>query len=118
MMSGWQVFLIVIAVIAFWVVIRNIRRSKMLISDSLFWFFFALLMIILAIFPQIDYFFARIFGIESPVNLIFLTMIALLLFRDMRKTQRITELETKIKNIAQNIAIYQHDTESEDKSDN
>lgn len=113
MTTGFRLFLLLMAVLAFYVVIRNIRRSKMLISDCLFWFFFALLMILLAIFPQIDYFFAGVLGIQSPVNLVYLALIALLIYRDFKQTIRISELETKIKNITQNIAIYRHDHDKE-----
>lgn len=113
MTVGFRIFLILMALLAFWIMIRNIRHSKMLISDCLFWFFFALLIIILAIFPQIDYFFAGILGIQSPVNLVYLIMIAILLFRNFKQTIRISELETKIKNITQSTAIYRHDKEKE-----
>lgn len=115
MTVGFRIFLILMAVLAFWIMIRNIRRSKMLISDCLFWFFFSLVIVLLAVFPQIDYFFAGLLGIQSPVNLVFLAMIAVLLFRNFKLTLRISELETKVKNITQNIAIYRHDHDKENK---
>lgn len=115
MTVGFRILLIIMAVLAFTVVIRNIRRSNMLISDCLFWFFFALLILILAVFPQIDYFFAGILGIQSPVNLVYLVMIALLIMIIFSQTIRISRLEAKIRDITQNIAIYRHDKENENE---
>lgn len=111
MTAGFRILLIVMAALSFWVVIRNIRRSRMLISDCLFWFFFVLLIVILAVFPQIDYFFAGILGIQSPVNLVYLVMIALLIMICFSQTVRISNLETKVRDLTQNIAIYRHDKE-------
>ena len=85
--------------------ISNIRRSRLRISDSIFWFLFAALLILLAVFPQIAYFFGGLLGIISTVNLVFLVIIALLLFRVFTLTLRVSELDGKIEELAQTIAL-------------
>lgn len=102
-----RVFLLIGAVLSFWVVITNIRKSRMLISDCLGWFFIGIVAILLAIFPKISFFFSDLLEIESPVNLVFLLSIALLLFLVFKQMLRISELEIKIKDLSQNITILQ-----------
>ena len=47
-------------------------------EDAIFWIFFAAILLLLAIFPEISYELCRIFGIMSPSNLVFLVIIFLL----------------------------------------
>lgn len=105
MSSSLRIFLVLGAVLAFYVVLNNIRKSKMLISDCLVWFFLGFLALLLAIFPQISYFFANLLGISSPVNLVFLVLIAVLFFLCFKQALRISSLEIKVTNLTQNITI-------------
>lgn len=100
-----RIFLIIAAVLSFYVVIMNIRKSKMLITDCLCWLFLGFVAILLAVFPGITIFFAKLLGIESPVNLIFLILIAVLFFLCFKQAIRISELEIKIKDLVQDITI-------------
>lgn len=93
------------ALFSFYIVIKNIRKSCMLISDCLCWFFIGFLGILLAAFPGISFSLSEVLGIESPVNLVFLFLIALLLFLVFKQTQRISELEIKLRDLTQNITI-------------
>ena len=111
MTLAFRLFLVIASVMSFYFVIKNIRKSKLLITDCVFWFFFALLMVILAIFPGIAIAFADLMGIQSPINLVYLIIIALLLLVVFKQTIRISELETKISNIVQEITIDNKDRE-------
>ena len=105
MTPAFLILLILAAVLSFMFMISNIRRSRLRISDSIFWFLFAALLILLAVFPQIAYFFGGLLGIISTVNLVFLVIIALLLFRVFTLTLRVSELDGKIEELAQTIAL-------------
>jgi Uncharacterized conserved protein len=109
MTISFRIFLTIIAFASFYFVIKNIRKSKLLISDCIFWFFFSLIVVLLAIFPGIAIFFADLMGIQSPVNLMYLILIGLLLYLTFKQTIRISELETKITNIVQDITIERKD---------
>lgn len=100
-----RIFLLIAAFLAFYVVLKNIRKSKMLISDCLIWFFLGFLAIILAVFPGITFFFSNLLGVESPANLIYLILIAVLFLLCFKQAIRISELEIKITNLTQNITI-------------
>ena len=74
----FRITLIVCALLVFIYVLRKIRHSEVKIADSTFWFIFALVILLLAVFPHIAFFFSNIFGIESPSNCVFLAIIAIL----------------------------------------
>ena len=103
----FRFLLVIAAVYAFYFVMHNIKKTRLQIVDSLFWFFFSLMLLLLAVFPGITFFFSRILGIESPANLIFLFMVAILLHRVFVQALRISQLDNKIKELTQNMALYE-----------
>lgn len=109
-----RLFLLCGALLSFYVVLSNIRRSKMLIADCSIWFFIGLIGILLAVFPGISFFFSDLLEVESPVNLVYLIAIALLLLLVFKQALRISELEVKIKDLAQNITLMEKEKNKED----
>ena len=103
----FRILLVLASAWAFYYVLRNIRDQKLQINDSLFWFFFAVLLLLLAIFPGITFFFADILHIESPANLLFLVMFAILIYRSFHQSIKISQLDNKIKELTQNMTIYE-----------
>lgn len=111
-----RIILIVVSVLTLFYTLRKIRQSKMNISDSLFWIVFALLLIIFSVFPQVIFFLANIAGIQSPQNLLFLVIIALLALKMFLMSLKISQLNDKITDLAQKTAIYMFEKE-QDKQD-
>ena len=107
MTVAFRVLLVLGSAWAFYYVLKNIRDQKLQINDSLFWFFFANLLLLLALFPGITFFFARILNIESPANLLFLVMLAILIYCSFQQSIRISQLDNKIKELTQNMTIYE-----------
>ena len=103
----FRILLVLASAWAFYYVLRNIRDQKLQINDSLFWFFFAILLLLLALFPGITFFFADILHIESPANLLFLVMFAILIYRSFHQSIKISQLDNKIKELTQNMTIYE-----------
>ncbi len=101
----FRILLVVGAVLVLLVMLRKIRKSEVKISDSLFWLFFVFSLVLLAIFPDIALFFAELFKIESPANLVFLYVIALLLIREFISTAEISRLRSKVTALAQEEAL-------------
>lgn len=116
MTVAFRVLLVLASAWAFYFVLRNIRNQKLQINDSLFWFFFAVLLLLLALFPGITFFFARILSIESPANLLFLVMLAILIYRSFSQSIRISQLDNKIKELTQNMTIYEEKDSKESVS--
>ncbi len=99
--------LLLVSVLATAGVISRIRKAKMQIEDAVFWVLFSLLLILLAVFPRILYFFTGLLGVQSPANLLFLVVIGLLLMKVFSLSIKISLLEEKLKTLAQNEALEQ-----------
>ena len=69
--------LIIASVLTVGWILRKIRKNKVKMEDAIFWIFFAAILLLLAIFPEISYELCRIFGIMSPSNLVFLVIMGL-----------------------------------------
>lgn len=105
MTFSYRVLLAIAALLILIVMMRKIRKSEINISDSLFWLFFVVTLIVLAIFPEIAYLLSDALGIESPANLVFLYVIAVLLVREFMTTAELSRLRSKITSIAQEEAL-------------
>lgn len=100
-----RMVLIVVSVVTTWLILRKIRMSKMRIEDSIFWIGFSLMLIVFSVFPEIVYWMSDLSGTQTPVNFIFLFMIFVLILRMFRLTVKISQLETKVRDLTQRIAI-------------
>ena len=72
-----RILLIVSSLLTVGYILSRIHKAKMRIQDSIFWIIFALIAVLLAIFPQIVYWMTSMLGIESPVNFVYLVFIFL-----------------------------------------
>lgn len=92
-------------------VIRKLRKAQFDTSDSLFWLLLIGCLLIVAIFPQIAYFFSDLLGIQSPSNFIFLTVIGLLTIREFTIQAQLAQLRRKISTLIQETALRDHSKE-------
>lgn len=101
----FKVALIGGAICALAFVLRRIRKSEVKIADSTFWFLFAVSLVLLALFPQIAFFFSDLLAIESPANFVFLYVIAALVIREFNSTVELSQLRSKLAALAQEQAL-------------
>ena len=87
----------------------------MQIEDSIFWIAISGLLVLVSIFPNIAYFVSDLLGIGTPVNFVFLFMIFLLLYKVFLMSVRISQLEYRLKNLVQQIAIKNLELEQKDR---
>lgn len=97
--------LLISALLIFWLILRKIRRSEVTIADSTFWFLFALSLVLMGVFRQIPFFFAGVFGIESPANFVFAYVIGVLILREFYSTVEISQLRARVRGLAQKEAL-------------
>lgn len=107
--------LLISALLIFWLILRKMRRSEVTIADSTFWFLFALSLVLMGVFRQIPFFFAGIFGIESPANFVFAYVIAVLILREFYSTVEISQLRARVRGLVQKEALRKMVVESEDE---
>lgn len=100
-----RIALIACALVAFLAIVGRLKKSQIQVLDSLFWLLFALSFVVLALFPQIAYFFSGLLGFEAPSNCVFLYVIAVLVVRNFTLTIKITGLQRKITTLVQEIAL-------------
>lgn len=103
--------LILMSLLVLVIMVRKIRQSRAKIEDSMFWVFFALLLVVFSIFPQAANWLSDLVGTMSTANFIFLLMIFLLLIKCFSMSMRISQLETKLKELVQRIALDDNELE-------
>ena len=83
----------------------KIRDSKMRLEDSLFWFCFSALLLLASIFPQVFFWLSNLVGTMAPSNFVFLFFIFILLIVCFRLSVRLSQLDTKLRELTQQLAI-------------
>ncbi|MCI8465130.1 MAG: DUF2304 domain-containing protein [Lachnospiraceae bacterium] len=104
-----RVVLILMSLLVGVVMLRKIRHSKAQIEDAMFWMFFSLLLILFSVFPKAATWLSKLVGTMSTANFIFLLIIFLLLVKSFSMSMRISQLETRVKELVQRIAMEDHE---------
>ena len=111
-----RVVLMIVSIATFVGIVRKIRNAKVQIETSLFWIVFASVLLLLAFFPDLAMYAAYLLGISAPVNFIFLFVIFVLLIHQFYNSIKISQLENKLKELTQELAIREL-TSKEEKKD-
>lgn len=101
----------------FWI-IHRICKSQARIEDSIFWIFLSGVLILMSVFPQIVIWGAKITGVQSPVNFVYLCIIFILLVKVFRMSLRISALEARLQKLAQRYGIDTYLDKSRKKEEN
>lgn len=104
-----RTFLVIVALAALVLVLRKLRKSEMQVIDSIFWFLFAGSLVVLALIPQIAYFFSGLFGFDAPSNFVFFYVIGVLVLREFSLTVKVAHLRMKLNTLIQEIALRDED---------
>lgn len=108
-----QLFAIVVGVIFLVMMIELIRKNRVTLKYALLWLFSGLVLLVLAIFPQVLNWISRLIGVYSPVNALFAILLCcgLVLMisfsvivsgnkkAEVRLTQKISLLENRIREL-------------------
>lgn len=100
-----RVILFVASILTFMYVVRKLRKAQIQIMDTVFWFGLTGIFVMFSIFPDIVSWLSELLGFMAPVNFIFLVMIFLLLIRCFLLSIRVSQLDDKLKNLVEEIAI-------------
>ena len=104
-----RIILIMVSVMTYFYIARKLKKSQLQVMDAFFWIVFSFVLMVIGIFPGIAIFLAKIVGIQSPVNFVYLVVIFLLILRSCMLTIRISWLEERVKNLVEEIAIREKD---------
>ena len=104
-----RLVLLVGAILTVVLIARQVRKRRIQVEDAIFWIVLSLILLILAIFPGIAYFFANLFGFQAASNFVFCALIAVLIVREFSSTAEISRLKHKVNQLVQEIALAEKD---------
>lgn len=108
MSTQLSVILIVVSILNLIFVLMRIRKSKILIIDSIFWIFFSLFLIVISCFPKLVFYVSHFVGIQTPSNFIYAFIIFLLIVKSFLMSMKLSQMEIKLKVISQKIALDEY----------
>ena len=100
-----RVALILVSVGTFFLMMRKIRQSKVQIESAIFWIILALVLVVYSIFPGVADMASRLLGIYATTNFLFLFAIFVLIVKVFYMTIHISQLETRVKELVQMMAL-------------
>ena len=113
-----QIIIAVLIISALIVIIDMIRKKRFELSYALSWLLVEIGVLILDVFPQLIKTISEKIGIVSPVNMLFFFGFCFSLVIIFVLTIAVSKLSIKIKQLAQQIAIYENkETERRQQND-
>ena len=107
----FRVILVIVSLLTMSFMMRKIRQSKVQIEAAMFWVIVALILVVFSLFPGVADACARLLGIYSTPNFLFLFMIFLLMVKVFSMTLQVSQMESKQKELVQKIALAQKERE-------
>lgn len=92
-------------------VLRRVRQAKVQIEDSIFWLFFSVFLLLLSLFPEFTTLVAKRFGFVSEINVVYLSIIFLLLTKLFFLSMRISRLDSTLRDLTQRVALDEEKAE-------
>ena len=102
-----KVFLFVIWLLIFLFLMYNLKSKKADIKYILPWLMLDGGMVVITAFPQILTFFCRLFGIETPSNMLFFFGLVFLAMIVFSMSLVISKLNSEIRDLTQRLALYE-----------
>lgn len=112
-----RILLLIGALFAMGIVINSVRKSKIRISDSVYWVVSAGILVLFALIPQLAYFFSGLFGFISPANFVLLLVIVMILIRLFHQSCAISKLTYKVEQLSAELALRDKDARDEKNLD-
>ncbi len=113
-----RIELIVLAVAAFIIVGTTVTKKIMQLKYAFIWFVFSLLLIVVAVFPQIVFKLTDLLGIQTPSNFIFLIAIFVILGICFSFSLIVSKTDRSIRKLIQTVSIENFESEEKDSDNN
>lgn len=108
-----RVVLIIVSILTTMLIMRKIRQSKLQIEDSVFWIGFSGLLILFSVFPQVPAILAGLAGTYTTANFIYMAVIFLLIVKLFHMTIKQSQMETKLKELVQQMALAEYESDAQ-----
>ncbi len=110
-----NIYFIIASVAALIYVVVEVRKNHFSVKESFWWVIAALGMIFLSIFPYTFDYIAKFLSISYGPSLLFVICIIFLLFINFRSSKKISDMQMKITDLAEHIAILEQKLKSKPK---
>ncbi len=105
MFTSIRIILLALGILIIMYIIRKIRRSQLLVWDAAYWIFVSFIIFSMSLLPQVYSFLAELIGFKSVVTFVFMIYIFLLLLKLFLLNVRISNLEYRMRQLIEEIAI-------------
>ncbi|MFD9888268.1 DUF2304 domain-containing protein [Amycolatopsis sp. NPDC059027] len=114
-MDGWRVLSIVVACLVLFVVLEMMRRRKLREKYAGVWLIVSVGVVVLAVIPQAAEFLAKITGVKTPSNLVFLLAGVVLALVALHLSTEVGHLEEEVRTSVEEIALLRCELEDTKK---
>ena len=97
----------IIGVVFIWYVLVKVTRNQFSEGKSIFWIVGGVVMLILSLFPILFIKLSQLLGVAYPPSLLFLFSILFVVFVTFRQEEEISQLNERVKELAQRNAILE-----------
>lgn len=108
-----RIILIVCSLFSFLLCIKKVKKSQMVVSDSIIWVIGSFLLILMSIFSNAVEWIAIKLGFMATVNFVFLVIIGFLLIQNFMSNLKIAKLNEKVKDLDHYIALQEYRNKKE-----
>lgn len=112
-----RIALIVVSALVMYFVLKKIRKAQLEIDDSIYWIVFAVLLLVISIFPGIAVGASKLLGVRSPANFVFLVMIFLVLIKLFQISIDLSIQKHRLNHLVQKIALLNQEHDKQKKSE-
>ena len=92
-------------------VLRKVRKSKMRTEASVFWLLFSVVLVLLGLFPEMEFGVSAGLGIRSAASFVYLVVLFLLIIKLFLMDHQIAKLQDQLIHVAQHIAMEELEEE-------
>lgn len=96
-------------------VIKRVRGKKLLLQYTLTWLTLLVVLLLVALLPQLLSWMSELIGIALPINMVFFLGFCFLLLIVFELTQAVSKMSVQIKDLTQKIALLDKKREDESK---
>ena len=104
-MAGWRILSIVIACLVLFVVVEMMRRRKLREKYAGVWLVVSAGVVVLAVVPSAARFLARLTGVETPSNFVFLLAGVVLALVSLHLSTEVGHLEEEVRTAVEETAL-------------
>ncbi|QRP46482.1 DUF2304 domain-containing protein [Amycolatopsis sp. FDAARGOS 1241] len=114
-MAGWRVLSIVVACLVLFVVVEMMRRRKLREKYAGVWLVVAVGVVVLAVIPEAAEFLAKITGVQTPSNFVFLLAGVVLALVALHLSTEVGHLEEEVRTSVEETALLRCELEDTKK---